>query len=134
MTKRMIHIYFQTLAQLYPLKKEDFLDLKKFIQYKNAHIAQIRNRLLSVQLNQNISESDIERTEYGKPFLSKQSHLFFNHSHSQKHYVLATTCSARDIGVDIEDLDRKVRFEALAKHAFHLEEYRTWEMTGCDPL
>ena len=134
MTKRMIHIYFQTLAQLYPLKKEDFLDLKKFIQYKNAHIAQIRNRLLSIQLNQNISESDIERTEYGKPFLSKQSHLFFNHSHSQKHYVLATTCSARDIGVDIEDLDRKVRFEALAKHAFHPEEYRTWEMTGFDPL
>ena len=133
MTKRMIHIYFQTLARLYPLKKEDFSDLKQFMQYQKLHITQKRNQLLSLQLNQNISEHDIERTEYGKPFLNKQPDFSFNHSHSQKHYALATSHSVRDIGVDIEDLDRKVRFEALAKHAFHPEEMRTWQELDFDP-
>ena len=27
----------------------------------------------------------------------------------------------------IEELDRKVRFDALAQHAFHPEEYQTWQ-------
>ena len=32
----------------------------------------------------------------------------------------------QDLGVDVEELSRKVRFEALAKHAFHVEELRVW--------
>ncbi|BCX75459.1 hypothetical protein TOL5_36590 [Acinetobacter sp. Tol 5] len=39
-----------------------------------------------------------------------------------------------DLGVDVEDLDRKVRFEALAKHAFHPEEYQTWQSLDFDPV
>ena len=38
-----------------------------------------------------------------------------------------------DLGVDIEDLDRQVRFDALAKHAFHPSEYEAWQALGCDP-
>lgn len=132
--KRSIDIYFQPLARLYPLKQKDFSDLKQFTQYKKLHIAQRRNQLLALQFNQNINDSDIERTEHGKPFLAASPNVSFNHSHSQKNYALATSHTMRDIGVDIEDLDRKVRFEALAKHAFHPEEYRTWELTHFDPL
>ena len=32
----------------------------------------------------------------------------------------------KDIGVDVEELDRNVRLDALAKHAFHPDEYETW--------
>ena len=33
----------------------------------------------------------------------------------------------KEIGVDVEELDRNVRFDVLAQHAFHPEEYQTWQ-------
>lgn len=39
----------------------------------------------------------------------------------------------RDLGVDVEDLDRKVRFEALAEHyAFHANELQHWHVLEQD--
>ena len=54
----------------------------------------------------------------GKPYLIDYPKFHVNHSHSQQHYALASSQQIQDLGVDVEDLDRKVRFEALAKHAF----------------
>ena len=33
----------------------------------------------------------------------------------------------KTLGLMLEELDRKVRFDALAQHAFHPEEYQTWQ-------
>ena len=109
-------------------------DRKSQIHELKTAIYQYRNQLLSEILATDISNSSFLTTEYGKPYLAHDLKFHLNHSHSQKNYVLATSPNVRDLGVDIEDLDRKVRFEALAKHAFHSEEYRNWEMTDFDPL
>ena len=53
--------------------------------------------------------------------------LQFNHSHSRQHYALASSFELLDIGIDIEDLDRKVRFDGLAQHAFHPNELKYWQ-------
>lgn len=53
--------------------------------------------------------------------------LQFNHSHSRQHYALASSFELSDVGIDIEDLDRKVRFDALAQHAFHPNELKYWQ-------
>ena len=65
-------------------------------------------------------------TEFGKPYLEQHPTFNFNHSHSQKNYALALSHSVKDLGIDVEDLDRKVRFEALAQHAFHPNELENW--------
>lgn len=109
-------------------------DRKSQIHELKTAIYQCRNQLLSEILATDISNSSFLTTEYGKPYLEDYSKFNINHSHSQKHYVLATSQSICDVGVDIEDLNRKVRFEALAKHAFHPEEYEAWAITDFDPL
>lgn len=109
-------------------------DRKSQIHELKTAIYQYRNQLLSEILTTHISNTSFLTTEYGKPYLAQDLKFHLNQSHSQKNYVLATSPNVRDLGVDIEDLDRKVRFEALAKHAFHSEEYRNWEMTDFDPL
>ena len=80
-----------------------------------------------------ITNDDMTKTEYGKPYLRDYSQLAFNHSHSQKNYALVSSLKIADLGVDVEDLDRTVRFDALAKHAFHPEEYQMWQDLDCDP-
>lgn len=133
MKNRTIQIHVQALAQFIHLTKSDFEKLPEYNQYKKNTIYQRRNHYLSAFLQQNISDQDILRTEFGKPYLAHFKKVAFNHSHSQQHYALAISQQMQDIGVDIEDLDRKVRFEALAQHAFHPQEYQTWQALDNDP-
>ncbi|RKG33258.1 4'-phosphopantetheinyl transferase family protein [Acinetobacter tianfuensis] len=109
------------------------MERKAFIQMQKQAIAQHRNQLLSAYLAADIQDSSFAKTAFGKPYLKDHPQFYFNHSHSQQHYVLAHSQRTADLGVDIEDLDRKVRFEALAKHAFHVQELETWLAAGCDP-
>lgn len=132
MKNRTIQIHVQALAQLIPLAQENFEKLSDFNHYKKNQIYQQRNQYLSTFLQQNISDQDILKTEFGKPYLNQFENVAFNHSHSQNHYALAISQQMQDIGVDIEDLYRKVRFDALAKHAFHPQEYQTWQDLDCD--
>ena len=97
------------------------------IQQQKQAIYRYRNQLLSKYLAQNIQNSDIQRNVHGKPFLTTFPQLQFNHSHSRQHYALASSFELSDIGIDIEDLDRKVRFDALAQHAFHPNELKYWQ-------
>lgn len=69
---------------------------------------------------------EFAKHEHGKPYLLNHD-LNFNHSHSQQYYALAMSQHVKDIGIDVEELDRKVRLEALAQHAFHPDEYATWQ-------
>lgn len=46
--------------------------------------------------------------------------------------MLGLSDRIRDIGVDLEELERKVRFDAFAKHAFHPKEYEIWQQLDED--
>ena len=119
---------------------QDFFDLQEEceritqIQRRKQAIYQYRNQFLTEYLGSNIKNEAIDCTEHGKPYLSNYPHFYFNHSHSQKHYALATSTQVKDLGIDIEDLDRQVKFEALAKHAFHPQEWMNWQDLEFDPI
>ncbi|WP_445114982.1 4'-phosphopantetheinyl transferase family protein [Acinetobacter sp. WZC-1] len=129
--QRCIQIDVQPLAQLLKRGRSDFADLRSFNHYQKTVIHQFRNQLLSTRLQTQISDQDIALTEMGKPYLLHHPEFSFNHSHSQRCYALATSHHMSGIGVDIEDMDRTVRFDALARHAFHSHEYRIWQAEDC---
>lgn len=131
MTTRKIEIHVQALVQLLKRNKQDFTELKAFNHYKKEKIKNYRNALLADYLHCPIEALQFEKHEHGKPFLNTHP-LHFNHSHSQQNYALALSERVKDIGIDVEELDRKVRFDALAQHAFHPEEYQTWQQQGQD--
>lgn len=121
---RVIRVEVNALEQIVDL--DHALDRKRKIQLQKQQIHHFRNQLLSEQLQVSIQHEQLATTEHGKPYLVNFPEFYFNHSHSQKNYALATSRNMPDIGVDIEDLDRKVRFEALANHAFHAYELKHW--------
>lgn len=123
-----IEIFIQPLAQFVTQQKPEFENVPAYTRYKRNCIYQHRNQLLTQQLGHLIQSEDFAKTEYGKPYLPAFEHVYFNHSHSQKNYALALSHQMKDLGVDIEDLDRNIRFEALAKHAFHPNEIERWQM------
>lgn len=134
MTKpRAIQIYLHALAQLAPLEKSGFADLRQYSRYKKQQIYAQRNAHLSAFSGQPVADADIALSAYGKPFLKHRPEIAFNHSHSQKNYALALSAGMQDIGIDVEDLERKVRFEALARHAFHPRELDAWNASGQQP-
>ncbi|WP_043971075.1 MULTISPECIES: 4'-phosphopantetheinyl transferase family protein [Acinetobacter] len=126
-----IEIHVQALAQLLQKNKADFADLRLFNHYKKEQIRTYRNTLLANQLLCSVDDLNFSKHEHGKPFLSSHT-LHFNHSHSQQYYALAMSERVKDLGLDVEELDRKVRFDALAQHAFHAEEYRIWQQQDQD--
>ncbi|WP_228258655.1 4'-phosphopantetheinyl transferase family protein [Acinetobacter sp. ANC 4910] len=123
MTK-LIHIDVSRLEQMIQLPAD--LDRKAKVQQQKQAIYQFRNQLLSQHMQREIQNADLSKTEYGKPYLEQFPQVTFNHSHSHKHYALAYSDTVKQVGIDIEDLDRKVRFEALAQHAFHPDELKHW--------
>ncbi|TCM63205.1 4'-phosphopantetheinyl transferase [Acinetobacter calcoaceticus] len=131
---KTIQIHLGTLTEMIPAPRADFADLKSYNQYKSQCIHQHRQQLLSQFLAQALSAQDLARTEHGKPYLVDHPEIGFNHSHSQQHYALGMSRHCSDIGVDIEDLGRKVRFDALAQHAFDAEEYQHWLESDQDPI
>ncbi|MCL6247597.1 4'-phosphopantetheinyl transferase superfamily protein [Acinetobacter sp. ANC 4945] len=106
------------------------LSRQEVIAVRKQAIYQYRNQLLGQRLNRSVENSDFSKSAFGKPFLPDFPSFHFNHSHSQQHYVLASSEKIASIGVDIEDLNRKVRFDAMAQHSFHPEELLHWE--GCE--
>ncbi len=113
------------LAQIAP--QQPALERKAYIQQQKQAIYAFRNQRLSAYLNAPICSDDFARTAYGKPFLPAYPQLALNHSHSRQHYALAYSEQLQDVGVDVEDLDRKVRFESLARHMFHPAEWELWQ-------
>ncbi|MCL1622704.1 4'-phosphopantetheinyl transferase superfamily protein [Moraxella sp. Tifton1] len=64
----------------------------------------------------------------GKPIITN-SRLAFNQSHTDDGYALAFSTSVRNLGVDIENLNRRANFESLAKRFFHADEQALWQQT-----
>ncbi len=126
MSEHIIEVYTQALSQLLLKSKQDFPDFRTFNDYKKQQIQHIKNKLLAQKLNVNPADLVFAKHEYGKPYLLNHT-LHFNHSHSQQYYALALSERVKDIGIDVEELDRKVRLDSLAQHAFHPDEYATWQ-------
>lgn len=133
MKDNSIQIFVQPLTQLLPQSRQDFAVFSEFNHYKKQTIHQHRLDLISTYLATGLQPSDFARTDFGKPYLPNFPDIAFNHSHSQQHYALGVSRQVKDLGVDIEDLGRKVRFDALAQHAFHAEEYQQWQASDEDP-
>ncbi|WP_257232112.1 hypothetical protein [Acinetobacter sp. YH01020] len=86
--------------------------MRAYQAYKKQQIYQQRNLHLSDAMQRPMQDTDFLKTEFGKPYLAQTAALAFNHSDSQQHYALAISSHNHDIGVDVEDLARKVCFEA----------------------
>ena len=126
---RQIQIDIYPLAQLSP---ESVLDRRAQIAARKVEIAQLRNHCLSRYFALAIWDQDIARTDFGKPYLPEYSDCVFNHSHSQNFYAMAMSRKISNLGLDMEELNRKVRFQALAEHAFHPEELALWHALDGD--
>lgn len=127
-----IYIDVCELAALLPAASSHSVNASRQ-QQTHAKQAALKQHLLarlSKLLNTTITAADIARTEQGKPYLLKHS-LHFNYSHSHSFYAFAHA-NALEIGVDIEDRKRIVRFAELAEYAFHPEEISTWQQHGAD--
>ena len=131
MNMKNIQVYIRSLADLLELSVQDFANRAEYQAYKKNKIYQYRDELISKFLHVPISKLQYAIAEQGKPYLLDHP-LQFNHSHSQNDYALALSLNVQDLGVDIESLDRKIRFEALAQHAFHPQEYQCWKALGED--
>ena len=127
---RLIQIH---LHQLSDLTCDQLSDRKTQIAERKREVAFLRNQLLSQSFELPVSDQQVVRTNFGKPYLNDYPDFSFNHSHSQNFYALATSKQVQNLGIDIEELNRKVRFEALAQHAFHPEELKYWKMLAYDP-
>ena len=127
---RLIQIH---LHQLSDLACDQLSDRKTQIAERKREVAFLRNQLLSQSFELPVSDQQVVRTNFGKPYLNDYPDFSFNHSHSQNFYALATSKQVQNLGIDIEELNRKVRFEALAQHAFHPEELKYWKMLAYDP-
>ncbi|MDZ7719330.1 MAG: 4'-phosphopantetheinyl transferase superfamily protein [Balneolaceae bacterium] len=92
-------------------------DKQTFYQSHNA-----LRLILSRYLSEKPSEIEYELTSFGKPFL-KNKKLQFNLSHTNTMAVIAVTEDS-EIGVDIENLNRKVEYDDLAKRFFCETEYQ----------
>jgi len=128
-----IELHTCPLAQLQPKDMSIPKNRTEQITQQKQQIYAYRNQLLTQHLGCAIQQLVFAKHALGKPYLSSHT-LAFNHSHSKQHYALALSDTMQDLGVDIEDLNRKVRFDALAQHAFHPEEYQQWVSLDCDPL
>lgn len=126
MIDRNIEVYTGKLDTFLKQQQKDFPDFRTFNDYKKQQIQHIKNKLLAQKLSVNPTDLQFAKHEYGKPYLLDHT-LYFNHSHSQQYYALALSERVKDIGIDVEELDRKVRLDSLAQHAFHADEYATWQ-------
>ncbi|MCO8114342.1 4'-phosphopantetheinyl transferase superfamily protein [Acinetobacter lwoffii] len=127
---RLIQIH---LHQLSDLTCHSLSDRKTQVVERKREVACLRNQLLSQSFELPVSDQQVVRTNFGKPYLNDYPDFSFNHSHSQNFYALATSRNVQNLGIDIEELSRKVRFEALAQHAFHPEELKHWKTLAYDP-
>lgn len=127
---RLIQIH---LHQLSNLTYDQLSDRKTQVAERKREVAFLRNQLLSQSFELPVSDQQVVRTNFGKPYLNDYPDFSFNHSHSQNFYALATSKQVQNLGIDIEELNRKVRFEALAQHAFHPEELKNWQVLDYDP-
>ena len=120
----MIYLHMQSLDHI--VGEALTMARRRMDDSQRAELCLYQRHLIAQVTGQTIEQLQIEANDFGKPILNFPNQFQFNQSHSQHSYAMAISDEIAHIGVDIEDLNRQVRFEALARHAFHPEEMRMW--------
>ncbi len=100
---------------------------RRFIQQFSRYY---RRQLLAKALQQPEHSLLFSQTEYGKPVLPNQPQFGFNQSHSNVMYALAWSHDIAHIGIDIEDKNRVMRVEELARHSLTALEYERFQQAA----
>ena len=117
----MIYIHFRALDDLLN-SCNGLKTLTSHLQVK-AQVRDYRHQVL-IAIKPDLRVGHLPE---GKPISMNDPDFVFNHSHSQNYYALAWSNKVSDLGIDIEDLNRSVKMEALAKRSFHPNEYKMWK-------
>ncbi|AFZ46644.1 4'-phosphopantetheinyl transferase [Cyanobacterium stanieri PCC 7202] len=95
---------------------------KQKIQADKSCIARANLRIiLSKYLNINPAKIIFDYNQKGKPFLKDYPHLHFNLSHTDN--LIVYGISDHLMGIDIENINKKVKFQELAQRFFCPSEY-----------
>lgn len=119
---KMIYLHHASLSLILPHHHSRLVDADR------ACIRAYRHRLLSEFCQTHHLPTPIyDKDNHGKPFCQNIPHLHFNQSHCTSDYALIYSLDVKNIGVDIENIHRKVNFNNLAKRYFHHDEYALWQ-------
>lgn len=126
----MIYLHVQSLD--YIVGEAPKMTRRHKDESQRAELRLYQRSLIAQVTGHTTEQLQIKANDFGKPILKIPNQFQFNQSHSQHSYAMAISDEIANIGVDIEDLNRQVRFEALAKHAFHPEEMKVWRALNYD--
>ena len=126
----MIYLHVQSLDHI--VGEAPKMTRRHMDESQRAELRLYQRSLIAQVTGHTTEHLQIEVNDFGKPILKIPNQFQFNQSHSQHSYAMAISDEIANIGVDIEDLNRQVRFEALAKHAFHPEEMKVWRALNYD--
>ena len=85
----------------------------------------ILRQLLAKHLNQSAADLEIEKTEFGKPFLPDHPDTSFNMSHSGDSLAVVISSQCQ-LGIDLERYKSRHTWEGLVKKCFAPEEADYW--------
>ncbi|MDO4896375.1 MAG: 4'-phosphopantetheinyl transferase superfamily protein [Moraxella sp.] len=121
----MIYLYHTPLSSIIS-DNLTLLDKKQIIaNHRHAHLTHFCQ-------DNNLPTPMYDTSDNGKPFITNISNLHFNQSHCQTDYALIYSLTVRNIGVDIENVNRKLNKNALARRYFHDDEYHAWQQSQDD--
>jgi 4'-phosphopantetheinyl transferase len=81
----------------------------------------LSRRVLASCIDDDPARIHFDTGPHGKPHLRGHDRIHFNISHSPRWWVMAVA-QDRDVGIDVEDLDRKIDIERVAARLFVPEE------------
>ncbi len=103
---RAIHVWILPTEDISNLHKESHRKVKKIL----SHYTNIPEESLCLEIGR-----------HGKPYLTNVPYgknFYFNLSHSGKYMTLAIS-ACTPVGIDIENMNRKVNIDRIVKHFFH---------------
>lgn len=108
------------------LNKDELNKYQKYRHPKNQHTALVTRAfirtVLALYLNKHPHDLEFTINPHGKPELSNRDiPLRFNLSHNDQ-LIICSVCLDHDIGCDIENINRKISIDSIAKRYFSAAE------------
>ncbi|GCE14597.1 4'-phosphopantetheinyl transferase family protein [Tengunoibacter tsumagoiensis] len=134
LTEQEIHVWRAPLVYSAPTLQhlQTLLSADEDVRAKRFHFEKDRTLwiaargilrlLLSQYLSQPPHTFHFTLNDYGKPYLSAPLPLYFNLSHTKELAIYAFSLT-REIGIDIEYMQRTIDYEELARFSFSAFEY-----------
>lgn len=115
-------------------KEKSIADKFYFKKDRNAYIIShfAMKNILSNYLSIPLNKIEYKYTKYKKPFLDKRinkKNINFNLSHSKDLAILGVALNY-DIGIDIEKINKKIKYKEVARNFFSRKEIEQLEKTS----